>query len=135
VVIGEIGGTDEERAARYILDHLTKPVVSFIAGQTAPPGKRMGHAGAIIEGGAGTAAEKIKALQEVGVKVARHPKKSLICWYEGINQKCSQVNDPGCIGKSQERLSSWMKPQEYPGVPLRAISCGNRRIRPLRRRW
>lgn len=75
VMIGEIGGTDEEKAAEYILDYMTKPVVSFVAGQTAPPGKRMGHAGAIIEGGSGTAADKVKALQDVGVRVARHPEE------------------------------------------------------------
>lgn len=75
VLIGEIGGTDEEKAADYIATHMTKPVVAFIAGQTAPPGKRMGHAGAIIEGGAGTAEEKVAALEQAGVRVAQHPEQ------------------------------------------------------------
>ena len=75
VMIGEIGGNDEELAAEYIADHMTKPVAAFIAGQTAPPGKRMGHAGAIIEGGTGLAADKIKALRAANVKVAGHPEE------------------------------------------------------------
>jgi succinyl-CoA synthetase alpha subunit len=75
VLIGEIGGTDEEKAAEFIADHMTKPVAAFIAGRTAPPGKRMGHAGAIVEGGSGLAADKIKALEEVGVQVASHPEE------------------------------------------------------------
>jgi succinyl-CoA synthetase alpha subunit len=73
VLMGEIGGDTEERAAEYIRKHVTKLVVSFIAGQTAPPGKRMGHAGAIISSGIGTAAEKIAAFESVGVQVAKQP--------------------------------------------------------------
>jgi len=72
-MMGEIGGTDEQDAARFVKEHMTKPVVGFIAGQTAPPGRRMGHAGAIISGSAGTAAEKIQAFQDAGMGVARRP--------------------------------------------------------------
>ena len=73
VLIGEIGGDAEEQAAEYIKKHITKPVVAFIAGQQAPPGKQMGHAGAIISSGSGTAAEKIAAFEAVGVQVANEP--------------------------------------------------------------
>jgi len=73
IMVGEIGGDDEETCARWVKDHMNKPVVGFIAGVTAPPGKRMGHAGAIISGGKGTAAEKLAVMEACGIKVTRNP--------------------------------------------------------------
>jgi succinyl-CoA synthetase alpha subunit len=73
IMVGEIGGNDEELAARWVKDHMRKPVVGFIAGVTAPPGKRMGHAGAIISGGKGTAQEKLAVMEECGIKTTRNP--------------------------------------------------------------
>ena len=75
VMIGEIGGREEEKAAAFVAEHMTKPVIGFIAGQAAPANKRMGHAGAIIEGGVGTAQAKIEALQKAGIQVAHYPEE------------------------------------------------------------
>jgi len=91
VMIGEIGGSDEEVAAEYIKKNVTKPVVAFIAGQTAPPGKRMGHAGAIISGGSGTAAEKIAALNKVGVPVAGSPTEIPMLLQELLAKKTTKT--------------------------------------------
>jgi succinyl-CoA synthetase alpha subunit len=86
VLIGEIGGNDEELAAEFIASEIKMPVVAFIAGQTAPPGKRMGHAGAIIAGGTGTAAEKVKAFNNVGVPVAKIPSEIPVLLKEAMEK-------------------------------------------------
>lgn len=86
VLIGEIGGTDEQKAAEFIANHMSKPVTAFIAGQTAPPGRRMGHAGAIISGGEGTAAEKMEVLAKAGARVARHPDEIATIVAENISK-------------------------------------------------
>jgi succinyl-CoA synthetase alpha subunit len=94
VLIGEIGGTDEEEAAKYIKKNMTKPVVAFVAGRTAPPGKRMGHAGAIIAGGSGTAAEKIAAFNKAGIKVAESPAEVAILMKAELDKLARKVKAP-----------------------------------------
>lgn len=91
VLIGEIGGNDEEEAAQFIKRRVKKPVVAFVAGQTAPPGKRMGHAGAIISGGSGTAAEKMAAFQAAGVPVARIPSEIPALMAEALERRRSRA--------------------------------------------
>ena len=85
ILIGEIGGTDEPKAAEYIANRMSKPVPAFIAGPTPPPGRRMGHAGAIISGGEGTAAEKMAALQRAGARIARHPDEIAAIVAQNVN--------------------------------------------------
>jgi succinyl-CoA synthetase alpha subunit len=87
LMMGEIGGAEEENAAQFITRHVTKPVAAFIAGQTAPPGKRMGHAGAIISGGSGSAADKITALRAAGILVADSPADLGTTLQKAINSK------------------------------------------------
>jgi succinyl-CoA synthetase alpha subunit len=91
VLIGEIGGTDEEEAALFIKKNVTKPVVAFVAGRTAPSGKRMGHAGAIISGGSGTATEKIAAFNKVGIKVAESPAEVALLMKKELEKKKAKV--------------------------------------------
>jgi succinyl-CoA synthetase alpha subunit len=94
VMIGEIGGSDEEDAAAYIKKHVSKPVVGFIAGRTAPPGKRMGHAGAIISGSSGLAADKVTALNAVGIPVATSPLEVPKLMAEKLKAKKSKKTAP-----------------------------------------
>jgi succinyl-CoA synthetase alpha subunit len=102
VLIGEIGGTDEEEAAVYIKKNMTKPVVAFVAGRTAPPGKRMGHAGAIIAGGSGTAAEKVAAFNKVGIKVAESPAEVAVLMKAELEKVTKKAKKPTRAKKAKK---------------------------------
>jgi len=106
VLMGEIGGTDEEDAARFVRRHVKKPVVAFIAGLTAPPGKRMGHAGAIISGGSGTAAEKMAAFEAAGVPVARIPSEIPGLIREMLRRRRARVASPAAKAARRPKAAS-----------------------------
>jgi succinyl-CoA synthetase alpha subunit len=106
VLIGEIGGNDEEEAAQFIKRRVKKPVVAFVAGQTAPPGKRMGHAGAIISGGSGTAAEKMAAFQAAGVPVARIPSEIPPLIAEALERRRARTRRSSAATRPQSRGGS-----------------------------
>jgi succinyl-CoA synthetase alpha subunit len=119
VLIGEIGGNAEEVAAEYIKKHVRKPVVGFIAGQTAPPGRRMGHAGAIISGGQGTAADKYKAMRAAGIHTVQSPAE--------IGHTLADAL--GKAGKSKSKPKSKPKPKARPNKKSRVKTKSKKRKR------
>jgi succinyl-CoA synthetase alpha subunit len=121
VLIGEIGGTDEEEAALFVKKNMTKPVVAFVAGRTAPPGKRMGHAGAIIAGGSGTAAEKIAAFEKAKIKVAESPAEVAT-----LVKKELEKLSAGSIGK--------VKAKKKPKIKAPVKKVKGKKVKPLKKK-
>jgi succinyl-CoA synthetase alpha subunit len=120
VLIGEIGGTDEEEAAIYIKKNMTKPVVAFVAGRTAPPGKRMGHAGAIIAGGSGTAAEKIAAFNKARIKVADSPAEVAVLMRTELDKLTKKVGKPSkkvAKPKAARKMKKTARPAKKKATP------------------
>ncbi len=134
VLMGEIGGTDEEEAAQFIRRHVSKPVVAFVAGQTAPPGKRMGHAGAIISGGTGTAAEKIAAFEAAGVPVARIPSEIPALVADRLGRRRARgASAAGKSGTRRAKAAGARKPAAKRGGTLKRSRAGAaRRAAPAR---
>jgi succinyl-CoA synthetase alpha subunit len=135
VLMGEIGGTDEDEAAAYIKKNVTKPVVAFIAGQTAPPGKRMGHAGAIISGGSGTAAEKIRAFEKAGVPVARIPSEIPGLLAAAMKKKSAPKAGPVRKTKAAAKPARKPAPKPKPKAKPRAKAAPKKKSvqRPVRK--
>jgi len=127
VLIGEIGGTDEEEAAAYIEEHLSKPVVAFIAGQTAPPGKRMGHAGAIVSGGSGTAQEKIARFGRAGIPVARIPSEIPGLVAEALKKAAKRGRSLRVVAAKAAKRPA--KPAKRPAKPARRAKAAPRRAK------
>ena len=136
VMIGEIGGDAEERAADYIKAHVTKPVVGYVAGFTAPEGKTMGHAGAIVSGSSGTAQAKKEALEAAGVKVGKTPSETAALMREVIEALSTHTKKGGCRGHSRRiRPSSCGGAPPADNIPVACArsGCGRARRAPLRR--
>jgi succinyl-CoA synthetase alpha subunit len=134
IMVGEIGGSDEEAGAEFIRQHVTKPVVAYIAGVTAPPGKRMGHAGAVISGGKGTAADKFAALEAARVTTVRSPAELGAAIYKRLNGKVAQrTSATGSKAKAAPRAVANKSPEKSPEKSLKKSPMKSSVRKPSRR--